>query len=353
MNAASLWCATAVGVLITVLFWRAQRRYLRLPLIPARRAGGTPPDCMAVIPARNEAGNIARAVRSLPADTVIVIDDHSEDRTAENAREAGAGVLQAPELPRGAVGKAHACVAGARVLTSRWVLFADADTSFEPGFLESMIGFAQTGGLAFLSVYLEPECETWTARMLVPLILALRFSGAGARSDAACLFNGQCVLVLREAYEFVGGHAAVLASVAEDASLAALAGRHRMQVAVARAPHLGRFRAPRTLREIGEGWSRQARRFSVLRNRAAAAVIVAAISLVLWLPALIWLAAMRHEAAAMALALVPGGLLWTWYRNPIRALVSPLAAWALLPVILAGFGAALMGREIEWKGRRI
>ena len=54
---------------------------------------------MVIIPARNEEAVIARAVRSLPPDTVIVVDDHSEDRTAEAARQAGAGVLPAPRFP--------------------------------------------------------------------------------------------------------------------------------------------------------------------------------------------------------------------------------------------------------------
>ncbi len=88
---------------------------------------------MVVIPARNEEGNIGAAVRSLPPDSVIVVDDFSNDKTAEEAREAGAGVLPAPQPLDGAVGKSNACMEGARVLTSRWILFADADTRFEPG----------------------------------------------------------------------------------------------------------------------------------------------------------------------------------------------------------------------------
>ena len=44
-------------------------------------------------------GNIGAAVRSLPPDSVIVVDDFSEDKTAEEARDAGAGVLPAPQPP--------------------------------------------------------------------------------------------------------------------------------------------------------------------------------------------------------------------------------------------------------------
>src|SRR5262249_28414270 len=114
-----------------------------MPQIPVPASGEAPPDCMVVIPARNEESNIARAVTSFPHDTVIVVDDHSEDGTAEAARKAGAGVLPAPALVRGAVGKSNACGAGARVLNSRWVLFADADTWYDPGFLDAAVACAE------------------------------------------------------------------------------------------------------------------------------------------------------------------------------------------------------------------
>src|SRR6202030_4027148 len=124
---------------------RARRNFRALPLIPPLQASETPPDCMVVIPARNEEARIARAVGTLPHDTVIVVDDHSEDSTAETARKAGAGVLPAPKLSPGMPGKSNACLAGARVLTSRWILFADADTWYERGFLESAVAAAEAG----------------------------------------------------------------------------------------------------------------------------------------------------------------------------------------------------------------
>src|SRR5208282_2219346 len=132
--------------ILSLLFWASRRRFGAIPCIPAidrSPNGGSQalPDCMVVIPARNEEAVIGRAVRSLPPDTVIVVDDHSRDRTAEVAREAGAGVLPAPDLPRNGIGKSNACAAGARALTSRWVLFTDADTWFEPGFLDAAVAW--------------------------------------------------------------------------------------------------------------------------------------------------------------------------------------------------------------------
>ncbi len=59
-----------------------------------------------VLPARNEAGRIEDALRSLDpfltaGDPVVVVDDGSEDGTASLARHSGARVLEAPRRSRG------------------------------------------------------------------------------------------------------------------------------------------------------------------------------------------------------------------------------------------------------------
>src|ERR1019366_1291952 len=130
--------AGALAILLALLFAASRVRYGALRKIPRVTDESWTADCMVVIPARNEEAMIGRAVRSLPHDTVIVVDDASEDGTAEVAHNAGAGVLPAPDLTGRGIGKSNACAAGARALTSRWVLFTDADTWFEPRFLEAI-----------------------------------------------------------------------------------------------------------------------------------------------------------------------------------------------------------------------
>jgi chlorobactene glucosyltransferase len=355
------WVALTVAVLIAGLLVRARRNYLAIPEIPGRSPASspmtTPPDCMVVIPARNEEGSIARSVASFPHDTVIVVDDHSEDGTAEAARKAGAGVLRAPDLPRGAIGKSNACAAGARVLTSRWILFADADTWFEPGFLDSAVAYAEANGLAFVSIYLRAECETLAERTLVPLAVALYFSGASPSASNAngpvAMFNGQCVLIRRAAYEFIGGHTAALTSLIEDVKLASVAQMHRMKIGVARAPKLGHARMQIGLAGIWSGFERNAFRFMVVSPWIGITILITVCSLALWAPILGMLLREHHPLAAMVFALLPIVLLWPWYRWGLGALLSPLAIYGMLPVIAHAFLSAFTGRRIEWKGRTI
>ena len=345
-----LCVAGGVSVCFVAFFVKARINYLRIPKLPECPAAATPPDCMVIVPARDEEANIACVVKSFPHDTVIVVDDDSADGTAEEARKAGAGVLPAPELLAQSLGKSNACAAGAKVLRSRWVLFADADTRFEEGFLDAAVACAETNGLSFLSVYLMPEFRTFAEQILVPCAVALYFCGVSPRGDQTSLFNGQCVLTRREAYEFIGGHTAVISSMIEDVKLAGVAARHRLKFATVRT-RMGRVRFHTD--GLWRGFERNAFRFVMISPWVGVTIVIATIVAALWLPVLILLAINRQWVAVIALGLLPWAMLGVWYGNPLRALLAPLGIYGMLFVILNGFLAAITGRQIEWKGRAL
>ena len=348
----SLWAALAISAFISFLLIRSRFNYFAIPRLPIHVPADRSPDCMVVIPARNEAGTIARAVAGFPPDTVIVVDDHSSDQTAEVARQAGAGVLRAPELPRKVVGKSSACIAGARALTSRWIMFADADTQMEPEFLNAAVTYAEANALAFLSFDLRPVCETWSERLLIPMVRALYFAGARPKSHPGALFIGHCMLIRRTAYEFVGGHSAVSRSVNDDVLLAGLAQRHRMNLAVVRAENFGRVRMHGNYRRMWRGFERNASRFTLLNPWIGVTILFTCLSLSLWLPVLAWLALNEQWFAASIFASLPSILMWRWYDSP-RALLAPVAIYGLLPIVLNACLALLTGRRLRWKGRLI
>jgi 4,4'-diaponeurosporenoate glycosyltransferase len=307
---------------------------------------------MVVIPARNEEASIARAVRSLPHDTVIVVDDHSGDRTAELAREAGAGVLPAPDLPRKGIGKSNACAAGARALTSRWVLFTDADTWFEPEFLDAVAGWAEANGRSLLSIYLDPEYRGIAEHALIPYARALAFCGFGCVNVPHALFTGQCLLARLDSYNFIGGHGAVIEHLTEDIKLSMLAERHRLKLAAARAPGLGHARLYEGYAGVRNGIERQAFRFMMVNPAIGIVILGSALLAALWLPTLAWLAWEKQWIGAAALALVPTLLLWPWYRH-WSALLAPVAVYWILPALGRGLLSALLGRPVRWKGRTV
>lgn len=100
-------------------------------------------DVTVVMPARNRAGLIGRALESVARQTVapaevVVVDDASSDGTADVARRHGATVLVQAEAggsgPARNVAVAHAA--------TRWVAFLDSDDEWQPRHLELLLAVA-------------------------------------------------------------------------------------------------------------------------------------------------------------------------------------------------------------------
>src|SRR6202140_848694 len=91
-----------------------------------------------VIPAPNEEACLGDCLQSLVSQAgvpfeIIVVDDHSTDRTREIAQYfPGVGGTVAGPLPQGLSGKNNPVRPGARQSRREWLLFTDADTVHVP-----------------------------------------------------------------------------------------------------------------------------------------------------------------------------------------------------------------------------
>ena len=104
-----------------------------------------------VIPALNEEETIGAVVRAVPreiASEVIVVDNGSDDRTAERARAAGARVVS--EARRG---YGRACRAGVAAVADgcEIVVFLDGDGSDCPELMERLVAPIATGAQDFVA----------------------------------------------------------------------------------------------------------------------------------------------------------------------------------------------------------
>src|ERR1700723_3059543 len=188
----------------------------------------------AIIPARNEEAAIARAVESVAAqaevDEVIVVNDQSTDGTAAILAELARKipklkVINVQTLPPGWVGKNYAVSLGAAVAQGEWLLFTDADTYHMLGSTRRALADAGDHNAVLVSYSPEQELGSFWERALIPFVycrLSAKFSFARVNNpklpDAAA--NGQFLMVLRDVYQKVGGHAAIAGEVLEDVALA-------------------------------------------------------------------------------------------------------------------------------------
>lgn len=355
----SLLAAFAVGLISTFFLRKARRNYLALNELP-HALGSIPHDVTVVIPARNEEQNIGRCVASFAplGVRVVVVNDKSEDRTAEVARSAGAEVIDAPPLRRLTLGKPNACQAGADQVSTKWILFVDADTWYHRDFLPSLIAYAESQHLILVSCFPRQICQTLAEKMLLPFAFALYFCGVSARGvhrlgSREYLANGQCMLFERQAYQFIGGHGGVASSVIEDMSLAAKVKRHRMAQEVLRAENLARVRMYTRYREIVHGFRKNSFRFLLMNPWCGAQVMAASIGLTSLGPVLVWLLYQQLWWGAFAIALLPPYLLAPWYGGVRRAFWAFPAIYVFQRVALDSMIATSFGRKTLWKGREV
>ncbi len=132
-----------------------------------------------------------------------------------------------PEPPAGWVGKNNALTVGARKATSEWLLFTDADMELEDGAAARALQIAQRKHAALISFSPEQITKNWYEKALIPFVycrLARRFSFAEVNDpkSTAAAANGQFLMIRREVYEAVGGHARFASDVLEDVALAAV-----------------------------------------------------------------------------------------------------------------------------------
>jgi hypothetical protein len=222
------------------------------------------------MPARNEEASIARAIESVAAQTevgeVIVVNDQSTDRTGAilaelTLRMPKLKVLDAHELPSGWTGKNYAVSLGAAMATGEWLLFTDADTYHLPGAARHAFADASEHDAALVSYSPEQEMESFGERALIPFVfcrLSALYSFARvndpARPDAAA--NGQFLMVRRDAYEAIGGHASVAGQILEDVALARRVKQAGYAIYFAAPVGVVRTRMYRSFGAMWQGWTK-------------------------------------------------------------------------------------------------
>ena len=333
-----------------------------------------------IIPARNEERNLPICLKSLlvqdsslfPLGTdweLIVVDDHSTDRTRAIAQEAaaqheGVRVLEAPSLAetKGAfTGKTNACWFGAQHARGRWLLFTDADTMHEPNDLRHSLHEAEKYGAALLSYSPRQIVSGPAQRALMPLIFSELASvyppgevnDPNKRTAAA---NGQFLLAERGAYFAVGGHRAVGGSVLEDVDLAWNMKRAKKTIRFRYAPDALSTRMYRGFGDMVEGWTKNLALLFPHSLRLAAWRTLDVILLLL--PLLIWLLPYLVLWQRAAIVLL-------WLRTVIRFYTRVARShFGFVNCALSVFGLPLfilllvrswmqhhLFHQVAWKGR--
>ncbi|MCB9763113.1 MAG: glycosyltransferase [Alphaproteobacteria bacterium] len=364
-----VWAGLAAGV------GRWGERWRLGPASPPEPA----PRLSICIPARNEAGNIGACVRAAlasdyPELEVVVVDDRSEDGTAEEVRTAAAGdprlrVVEGTEPPPGWAGKPWACLRAAGESNGELLLFIDADVRIAPWAASAAVRRLTEGGLAMVSLFGDWDLRGFWERAVVPVVGwfirgAVDLDAVNDRGRPEAFANGQFILVTREAYDAIDGHEAVAGEVLEDVRLARAFKRRALPTGLFRAPGAFSVRLYTSLREIVAGYTKNLYEGMDRQPLLAAGAVLFVFTSTL-LPYLILLGV---AVARLALGWHLAGPLWIGWllviiamihlfrwrlerhdgRSGWHALSHPLGNLIFCWILLR----SLMVVESSWKGRR-
>jgi len=366
--------AIALGLLslaawLALLLLRGAFWWPRVP--PAIREPARWPSVCAVLPARDEAALIERSMTSLlrqdypGAFSVVLVDDHSSDGTAEIASRLPGGnrlrIVRAPPLPLGWTGKLSAMNRGVEEAgNAELILFTDADICHHQTNLREMAARLERENRDLVSVMVKLHCRSIAERLLIPAFVfffamyyPFRWVRQSRRKTAAAA--GGCVLIRRRALERIGGIAAIKSALIDDCALARAVkdggGSLRLDLTDV-------TESIRPYASLGAIWNMIARSaFAHLRYSlwvVAATVVgmaviyvvpplllIADIDVARWLGAAGW--------ALMTLAYLP--MLRFYRQSPAWAILLPVTTLIYLGATIASAWRRYRGRGGSWKGR--
>jgi chlorobactene glucosyltransferase len=330
------------------------------------------PSVSVIVAARNEEFDLPACLADLLAQDypgpleILVVDGASTDRTKEVATSFSPRVrlLEEPPLPAGWVGKSWGCDVGYRAAGGDLLLFTDADVRYHRSAVRAAVNWLRREGADVVTLAPTIETRSFWERVVMPFYVQMvltyfrapRTNRAGSRS---AVINGQFWLVRREAYERVGGHAAVRSDVIEDLALA-----HRLRAAGARlrlgwSPGLLSTRMYRNRTEMAEGIGKtiQGLEYSAARQVGFLAGLIGLFWIPLALPLVgylsgLWPLTVLGSVVAIGLFAKHVGFSRETGSPAAYGLLFPAAVGFYVVLVLRSLDRGRRGAPVEWKGRR-
>jgi glycosyltransferase involved in cell wall biosynthesis len=379
-------------LLWSVVFMRFQRALRDDPSIrrgcdidpPA--SDGRPPTLSIIVPAHNEQRVIDDCCASLRAQTyesleLIFVLDRCTDGTLDILQRHAADddrivIVDNNACPDDWAGKCHAAHLGAEQATGDWLLFTDADTAFDPDLASASVALAADRGLSLVSILstltygraFEQIAQSAATLFLMRLYPIDRVNDAQRPRPFA---NGQFLLFSREAYDAVGGHAAVKDDLLEDIAFARAIRDSKRRGGIFLSDRMLTCSMYDSFDSFRLGWKRIfieacRRKIVRLKRNATTALLMGVVLPILLLiglavgaaliatahdPPLGWtLTSMSAVAAALQLVAIArhcalgGAPRWT-------AILFPFGCWVVTRIMFEGARDLAERRPIPWAGK--
>ncbi len=365
-----LLCGLSSGIWLYLVF--AHGRFWQStpqlgPAVPSQT-----PDVDVVVPARDEAATIGRAIASLAAQDyagrfrIFLIDDGSSDGTAALARAAVPAqmtsclqLVSGSAKPAGWSGKLWALSQGVALGEAPVILFADADIVHDSRHLATLVARLESPAVDLVSEMVRLECSSLAERALVPAFvyffqMLYPFARVNDPRSRVAASAGGTVLIRRVALDRIGGLASMKGALIDDVTLAKSVKRNGPIFL----GHSGLAASIRPYPGFADIWTMIARTAFTQLHYSAPLLLatLAGLALLWWVPigeALLahgWQRLCGLSAFALACAsFVP--TLRRYGRNLAWALALPLIAAFYMAATLGSALQYWLGRGARWKNR--
>jgi chlorobactene glucosyltransferase len=275
-------------------------------------------------------------------------------------------VLQGEILPVGWTGKNWACYQLSRAARGDVLLFMDADTYMHTTALSATVGALKDNETGLLSTLPAEETITWVEKFIVPIIhwaifciipLILAFKNW---VPGIAVSHGQYMCFTREAYNQIGGHAAVRNRIVEDKAITSLIVKAGIKWRLFDGTRILSCRMYRNSKEAAEGLIKNLFPFFGY-NILYFVFVWIWLVIVFWQPivTLIMLAAgvdvatkyILLSVVSLSISLIIWGIFYRRFKFPLYlTLLYPLTQIVISTVAMFSMVRNLKGTAV-WKGR--
>jgi chlorobactene glucosyltransferase len=259
-----------IWVIYLTIILSSYRKIPHLTIKPQKDSLTNMPFISIIIPTRNESKRIEKCISSLKSQTYpkleILIIDNSTDNTEEIIRnivknDERFAIIKQKKLPQGWIGKPFALQQASSIAKGEWLVFIDADTSFDSVLIQRAIEYAVSNNLDMISLGPRHICDTFWVTITQPIFLGAILGLNPLRKvnnpkSKVSLASGPFIAIKHTIFDKVGGYESIKGHIADDIGLAKLVKTSGFKLRFVNAQSLLSLRMYDRFGDIWEGWGK-------------------------------------------------------------------------------------------------